>query len=1061
MNAPLFGFALLVATLELGARTIDLAGEWRFSLDPEDHGLLAKPGDWKFPDTIRLPAILTAQGFGEKPSIRTKWTGKGWEQKELFREWQTDDNFKMPFFLTPPRHYLGPAWYQRDIDVPQEWRGERLRLHLERVHIESIVWIDGEKIGRCDSLGTPHVFDLGPLKPGKHTLTLRIDNRLDEVNPGSLAHSVTDHTQGNWNGVVGTMTLEPLTVPRIDRIDMFPSNNGSLRLTVRGELDGPARLRLAIGKTGDGAPLSFFESTLRGDGAFEQTLETSIPFKPELWSEFSPVLYQLAATLEKNPPQLTTIAFREIENRDGTLTLNGRRAFMRGTLECAIFPRLGHPPTDVDSWKRIIRICKDHGLNHIRFHSWCPPKAAFIAADELGFYLQPEVSTWPNQEVRLGSGDPIDAWIDAETDRMIANYGNHPSFLLMACGNEPGGPKLKEWLAGWVERQQKKDPRRLYSTTAGWPVLKGSDFHIPPDPRLQAWGAGLSSILNAKPPSTSFDWRGFVNQHREAPIVAHEIGQWCVYPNFREIDKYDGYFKGRNFEIFRETAKRNGILDQAHEFLMASGKWQAAAYKHDIEAALRTPGFGGFQLLDLHDFPGQGTALVGVLDAFWDSKGYISAEDFRRFSGPVVPLARIDRMVLTTADTLRASLELAHFGPDDFASFTPEWTLSRDGRPLANGRLDARALAAGNVHPLGDIEYPLGDVEAPAKLTLTVFGRDTTAVNSWDIFVYPDKSSVMPEVPTTHTLEETLTALDRGGAVLWLADPASIADDPAFPLEIGFSPIFWNTAFTNWQPPHTLGLLNRADHPALAAFPTDSHSNWQWWEIVSRSRPFILTPHHGLKPIVQPIDDWVTNRKLALVFEAMVGNGRLLACSADLVSDSAKRPAARQLLASLRKYVASRSFNPTTRLDAGDLRKLIVQPPRVLALGATVTASSEAEGYAANLAIDGNPATFWHTPFGAKQVQPPHTLTLRFAKEIETSGIALTPRGDGNPNGRPAEIAVLDSGGNEILRTTLESSDRRQVLRFPNTIRGTVFTLRILKTYTPPFASLGEVDLLS
>jgi hypothetical protein len=442
---------------------------------------------------------------------------------------------------------------------------------------------------------------------------------------------------------------------------------------------------------------------------------------------------------------------------------------------------------------------------------------------------------------------------------------------------------------------------------------------------------------------------------------------------------------------------------------MASGKWQAAAYKHDIEAALRTPGFGGFQLLDLHDFPGQGTALVGVLDAFWDSKGYISAGEFSRFSGPVVPLAR---------------------------------------------------LAAGNVHPLGDIEYPLGNVEAPAKLTLTVSGKDSSASNSWEIFVYPDKSPAPPEATTTRTLEETLTALDRGEAVLWLADPASIADDPEFPLEIGFSPIFWNTAYTNWQPPHTLGLLNRADHPALAAFPTDTHSNWQWWEIVSRSRPFILTPHHELKPIVQPIDDWVTNRKLALVFEAKVGNGRLLACSADLESDSAERPAARQLLVSLRKYVASRSFNPATSLDAGDLRELIASPPRVLGLGATATASSEADGYAAKLAIDGNPATFWHTPFGAKQVAPPHTLTLRFAEEIETSGIALTPRGDGNPNGRPADIAVLDSAGNEIIRSQIENSHRRQVLRFPDTVRGNVFTVRILKTHTPPFASIGEVDLL-
>jgi hypothetical protein len=921
---------------QLNAACLNLDGEWRFALDASDSGLQKAPGNWKFPDKIQLPGILTAQGFGEVPSIRTQWTGKGWDQRELFREWQDDANFKMPFFLTPPRHYVGPAWYQREIDIPESWAERDVILFLERVHWQSMIWIDGEMQGSADALATPHIFHLASLKPGTRTLTLRIDNRIDEINPGPLAHSVTDHTQGNWNGVVGKMTLEALPASHIDSIKIFPKNDGTVRLEINGFAAKPCHLiaTAAAVENTSATPYPFNENLHIEAGIFQKVITGRFDGMPlQLWSEFHAPLYQLRASLVDGKEvrlhsHEENFGFREIENRDGILHLNGRRAFMRGTLECAIFPRLGHPPTDVAAWKRIIRICKNYGLNHMRFHSWCPPQAAFVAADELGFYLQPEASASANDGAQIGSGLPIDAWVDAETDRILASYGNHPSFLFMAYGNEPAGPEHSTWLAAWVKRQQEKDPRRLYTTAAGWPVLEGSDFHLTFKPRIQRWGEGLDSIINAQPPATDFDWRNCVNEHCDAPIISHEIGQWCVYPNFREIEKYDGYFKAKNFEIFRETAERHGILDQANDFLTASGKWQVAAYKHDIEAAMRTPHFGGFQLLDLHDFPGQGTALVGVLDAFWDAKSYISAEEFRRFSGPIVPLARMEKMVFLSYETLTAELELFHFGPDTLFDLEPTWQLTNGDVTIAAGTLPKRSLEPGDVHPLGTIQVSLHDVAAPAKLALTVGATSQAFSNSWDVFIYPSKTPEAADVLITTTLDETLQALSEGRNVLWLAAPETVADDPALPIQIGFSPIFWNTTYTEWQPPHTLGLLNRNDHPALADFPTDTHTNWQWWEIVSQSRPFILTPHHSLKPIVQPIDDWVTNRKLALVFEATVGKGKLLACSADLTHQLDQRPAARQLRASLQNYVASPHFQPADSLKPNDLKAIVVSSAR-------------------------------------------------------------------------------------------------------------------------------------
>ncbi len=930
-----FLVTLLACHSAVFSQAIDLSGEWEFALDPQDSGIHATPAGWRFPDKIQLPGMLTAQGFGEKPSMKTKWTGDGWRYPELFKEWQADDNFKFPFFLQPPLHYLGPAWFRKEIEIPPDWSGKHARLHLERVHWQSIVWVDGVEKGRCSSLGTPHAFDLGALAPGRHVLTLRVDNRLAPVNVGPLSHSVTDHTQGNWNGVVGRIELLKVPPNRITDLQVYPSQDGSVSISVGGKLDAPAakaRVRIEVSPVGGTGEILVLEAeavSRKPDGTFRIECSGNVG-KPKPWNEFTPSLYAARANLECSADasvdtQSVKFGFREPGRLNGRLTINGTPIYLRGTLECCIFPLTGHPPTDVESWRRIVRICKAHGLNHIRFHSWCPPEAAFEAADELGFYYQVEASAWANQGAQIGSDRPLDAWLEDESKRILASYGNHPSFLMMAYGNEPDGKNHKAWLQQWVARRKQEDPRRFYTTGAGWPVMPGSDFHSTANPRIQRWGEGNRSIINGQPPRTDFNWSDHVKKHADAPVVAHEIGQWCVYPDFDEIPKYSGYFKPHNFEIFQETARRNGLLPQAKDFLMASGKLQTLAYKHDIEAALRTPGFGGFQLLDLHDFPGQGTALVGVLNAFWDSKGYVTPSEYARFSGPVVPLAEMKKMVWEARETWEAKLLLSHFGPAPLNGLTPTWTLSDGETVIAEGLLPARDLAAGALYELGSIQVPLDQVKAPARLTLTVGARGEAFSNDWNLFVYPSKTEVIqPEnVTVTHSLDEALAALDQGGRVLWTPPAAAIADDSERPLIAGFSSIFWNTAWTNWNPPHTLGILCHPHHPALADFPTEFHSDWQWWELQQDARPFILTKHHALRPVVQVIDDWMTNRKLGYVFEAKLGRGSLLACAFDLESDPENRPVARQMRASLLAYMTGDGFAPSLVMTTADLRALV------------------------------------------------------------------------------------------------------------------------------------------
>src|ERR1019366_7865673 len=230
-------------------------------------------------------------------------------------------------------------------------------------------------------------------------------------------------------------------------------------------------------------------------------------------------------------------------------------------------------------------------------------------------YLQVE-TCWANGATGLGDGRPVDQWVYDETARILQYYGNHPSFMLMPYGNEPGGRNASAWLAKYVSHFKALDPRRLWTSGSGWPELAENQFDVTPGPRIQQWGEGLRSRINSRPPETTTDYRSFISG-RNVPVISHEIGQWCVYPNFDEIAQYTGYLKPKNFEIFRDRLQAGGMGGLAKPFLLASGKLQTLCYKEDIESALRTPGMGGFELLDLHDFPGQGTALVGVLDPFW------------------------------------------------------------------------------------------------------------------------------------------------------------------------------------------------------------------------------------------------------------------------------------------------------------------------------------------------------------------------------------------------------------------------------------------------------------
>lgn len=969
------------------AATVDLSGAWRFALDRADEGVQQRWFDQALPDRISLPGILQAQGYGDDITATTPWVlslyDKHWNQRADYQAHTAPGKVKVPFLSQPPKHYLGAAWYQRDITVPQDWRGQRVVLHLERPRWGSTVWIDDRQVGSNLSLVAAHEYDLGPLAPGRHRVSVRVDNRmLMAYRPD--AHSVSDSLGMSWNGIVGKLELRATAPVWLDDVQVYPNVK-----------DRTALVKIRIGNAGGRAGSGIITANgvrhavrwAANGGTAE--IKVKFPASAQTWDEFHPALHTIRLQLQgANAADTREVrfGFAQIAAVGKQFMLNGRQIFLRGTHHGGDFPLTGYPPTDVAYWRKIIGINKDWGINHIRFHSFCPPEAAFQAADELGVYLQPEPGMWND----VSPGTPMEKMLYEETDRLIRAYGNHPSFLLLSPSNEPKG-KWKEAFDRWIAHYRQADPRRLYTNGTGHTEKQVSGL---------AEGTDYLAMqrIGAKPLRGERGWfgrdYGASLDGVNVPVVSHETGQWVAYPDYDIIRKFTGYLRPGNYEIFRDSLARHGMAGRNQDFAWASGKFQVQAYKEEIEANLRTPGLSGYQQLDLHDYLGQGTALVGVLDTFWEPKGYVTAPEFRRFNSATVPLARLTKRVYTSSDSLTADVEVAHFGAAPLVDAQARWQLFDDaGRVAASGDLARKTIGIGQNIALGRIELALDTLAAPDtarsyRLEVSIAagsGDGIVADNDWRIWVYPAQAPAAEpaDVLVTRSWPAAAARLAQGGKVLYLPLAADL-DWSGPPLDS--VPVFWNRLMNPaWS--RTLGVWIDNRHPALAQFPTDRFNDWQWTELVKGTRTINLDHlPPALQPIVQPVDDWNRNFKLGLLLEAKVGTGRLLVASVDLVSKLDQRVVARQLRASVLAYMAGDSFNPQTAITTADMRRALFDTLVMKKLGAQAVGGNHPA-----YAVDGDPNTFWSAG-DAKAERAPQALTIGFAQPATFSGLVLMPR---------------------------------------------------------------------
>lgn len=953
--------------------------------------------------------------------------------------------------------YKGSAWYERDVDIPTAWKGKRVALFLERCHWETRVWLDGKECGMQDSLCVPHVHELGiSLSPGLHKLTLRVDNSV-KFNVGNDAHSITEQTQTNWNGVVGRIELQATPTVRVDDLQVYPDldrRTAMVKSTVINQTSRSVTVAANIVVSSAIAPSVKAQTESRKVAPGERvdlTVTVSLPKGNTAWSEFNPALLQASASLVGDSVAhkvSRTFGLRKIAALNKRLTLNNRNLFLRGTLECCIFPLTGYPPTDVASWRRELGVMQSYGLNHVRFHSWCPPEAAFEAADQMGFLFQVELPQWVAD---VGNDPARDRFVREEEGRILTTYGNHPSFGFLCMGNELAGSV--SYLQELVRAGQSADSRHLYTPSTAWSHGAADDYRV-------------VVVRGLHGPSTDGDFdKELADQ--PVPTVSHEVGQWCIFPRMRETSKYTGVTRPRNFELVRNGLAKHYILDQAEAFTQASGKLSALLYKEEIEVLLRTSGHSGFQLLDLHDFPGQGTALVGILDPFWDSKGLISPLEFRQFCSPTVPLLRLTKRTFVAGETLSAKVQLANHGANSFEAM-PKWRITgADGAVRYSGKLATRMFEVGELVDAGAISVRLDNVQAAAKLKVMV--TIGAAENTWDIWVYPRQTSPTPspDILITKSLEEAMIALDRGGKVLLFADRGSIVN----PVRGSFTPVFWSPVWFQSQPAKTMGILCDPRHPALAEFPTDFHTNWQWYDLLQRSSSMVLdgTPA-SFRPIVQVVDNFVTNRKLGYLVEARIGAGRLVVCSINIWDDLDSRPVARQLHNSIVRYMESEQFAPTNNLTKEEIRTFLrpSRPTSLASLGAKVIfADSEdrANGNLAANAIDGEPDTFWHTQWEPAESTYPHELRIDLQKSMQLTGLLYTPRQD-MENGRIGRYEVfvsddLKSWEEPAARGMFAPGSDSQAITFAKVQRGRFIRFVALSELNGHnFAAIADLDLI-
>ena len=850
---------------------INLSGLWQVYLDAGKSPALPAA----YPDAMALPGTTSAAGLGPENPARETW------------------------FLTDAHKFEGYAWFMRTFESG-DWSDMQVMLTLERTR-RTTVYLDGVEVGHQESLCTPHRYFLPGMAAGRHTLVIRVDNTDYPTRGG---HLTSPDTQSNWNGVTGeiSLTVGQAIVTGV-RVNM-PESWRTLR--IRADVHGKH--------------CSFADITLPGQRPQRVPIESGqidamLPLtgKEALWDEFDPNLHTLTIDVGGDVYE-TAFGLREVCCAGRVLLCNDQEVFLRGKHDGLVFPLTGYAPADVESWRRVMQTAKDYGINHYRFHTCCPPDAAFTAADELGIYLSPELPFWGtiHEEGEEGYDARERTFLLEEGYRILKEFGHHPSFVFLSMGNELWGSKKELNRMLWDYKMFDQD--KLYVSGAnnfqwfpdvleaedvfvgvrlsGERLIRGSyamcdapqgivqvtapesvsnyDRMISPDIMADASGKTGKVLIQYGTGVKEVEAESAQAFIPQVPVISHEVGQYQFYPDFDEIDQYTGPLKARNFEVFRERLQKTGLWENHDRFFRSAGKLAIDCYRREIETFLRTSELSGFQLLDLQDFPGQGTALVGVLNAFMESKGLITPAEWQEFCASTVVLGEFERFVYACGEEIRFGVRVSECDPRK--AHTSVLCELLEGDTLLANRT---APVLPTEHRLSEAAIvSLGQVHTspfqPRRLTVRLTLEDG-AVNHYPLWVFP-------RYPVEIT-REGVTLGDRRIAFVQSIDEARSSDVPAIVIPIAegklpatYASDFWcypmfrsiSESMGKPVPIGTLGLCINEKHPWVKHFATEDYTTPAWYSLLQTAHCESIPCN---APVVQMIDNTGRCQRLCLLWE--------------------------------------------------------------------------------------------------------------------------------------------------------------------------------------------------
>ncbi len=893
-------------------RTMDLSGIWSCCIPGT--GLQA---------AMRVPGTLDENGIGFPDRGTNQWHPDAKVSAELSGEKEIATRFTRCFT------YEGPVLLSRRISFRPE-KGERVILEVERAR-HLMLAVNGQVIPETDDpcISAPHRFEITDCLTGEDEIRLTSDNSYPGWPHDAILYSsaATDETQTNWNGLLGFVGLRIVPGTYLYSVQVYPEAD---RLHVLIGIDAREAAEDVLTIQCD-ALEKHVEKVLRLRKGRQEVRLEQLPLRSGVrrWDVGSGFLYTLTAGL-RTDRKTVSFGIRDFGvDETGHLTLNRRRVFLRGEVNCGVFPETGYAPMTVSEWDRILKTYQSYGVNYVRFHSYIPPEAAFSAADAAGMLLQPELPHW----------NPKDAF-DTETDerfyraelkaafRMLAN---HPSFVMLTYGNElwPTDRGMTR-IRALTDLAHALDRTRLVASASNLYYGRegcddASDFYTSQRYggfSLRASFSGMKGHLNEKYPGTRTDYSQAVALLREKcrkPVLSFEVGQYEVLPDFSELTAFHGVTRPVNYELIRKKVRERGLENNWEKMVKASGELALICYREEVEAALRTEGLSGMSLLGLQDFPGQGTALVGMLNAHMQPKPYEFArpERFRSFFRDVLPLLRMDRYTWTEGEELRADVLIVNDGRESLTE-TVRYELSGSGESVS-GSLPACSVGAGERKAAGAIRIPLYTGGRASRRMLTV--RFGGWENTYPIWIYPD---TVPRCPDTvyccRWLDMHARQLLESGGKVFLA-PDSTAEALPASVQGQFSTDFWSVGTFPFQEGGMGQLIDEA-HPLFRNFPTSFHTEWQWWPM-AKQRAVILPGE--MKMIVREMDSYAYLRPMAQLLECRCGNGRLLLSTMGL-HRLQQYPEARTLLGCIYEYMNSPEFQPEQELTPDAVAGLVAEP---------------------------------------------------------------------------------------------------------------------------------------